>query len=60
MLDHENDQIFFLNKRDLKIISSKLPFIECHVRFTTIPFKPLSEQVIVDILINIYDFSLYK
>ena len=45
MLDHENDQIFFLNKRDLKIISSKLPFIECHVRFTTIPFKPLSEQV---------------
>ena len=40
-------------KGTVSIISTDLPFIEWHLRFTTIPFKPLIDQGFVDILIYI-------
>ena len=40
-------------KGTVSIISTDLPLIEWHLRFTTIPFKPLIDQGFVDILIYI-------
>ena len=34
----------FINKGTVSVISSDLPFINSYVRFTTVPFKPLSGQ----------------
>ena len=40
------ENLFFLSKLKgtVAVITSDLPFIEWHVRFTAIPFKPLSDQ----------------